>query len=190
MTLAVFEAVTRNLFEVIDGLFTPRKLHTVEEQSQIFQSCLEHKMLHISSNSFETVSYELRLHSSFLAYRGYRIEYELTKSISFVVYAFKSLKLFRISLMAAKVQIIRCNRLSDIVSVTEDKIREVRALLKSEKMREEATRVKDMFTVVGDDNTLFEVAEMGHIQKGILCYPYDNLTVGGFVFPFAVLQLP
>lgn len=67
--------------------------------------------------------------------------------------------------MAVKVHVLRCNRLSDLVSVTEDKIREVRALLKSEAMREEASRLKDIFTVVGNDITLCEISEMGRTQN-------------------------
>lgn len=47
--------------------------------------------------------------------------------------------------MAVKVQILRCNHLIDIVSVSEDKLREVRDILQSRKMREEATRLKDTF---------------------------------------------
>lgn len=47
--------------------------------------------------------------------------------------------------MGVKVQILQCNTLADIVSVSEDKLREVRDILQSRKMREEVTRLKDNF---------------------------------------------
>lgn len=54
--------------------------------------------------------------------------------------------------MCLKLQVIRCTVLSELVSVSEDKLREVRDILQSRKMRDEVTRLKDCFLGVRIDH--------------------------------------
>lgn len=57
------------------------------------------------------------------------------------------LQLFNIALMSVKLQVLRCNRMTDVSLVTEAKLRELRDMTGSPALRDELTRVKGGISV-------------------------------------------
>lgn len=72
--------------------------------------------------------------------------------------------------MAVKLQILRCNRMTDISLVTENKLRELRDMVGTAALRDEITQVKANLSVVRILALLCLFTFFGYISNSVEAY--------------------